>query len=201
MRSDIEGKILQLASVTVWNMMFLELCPGYSMQPHAAIEHIRQVHFDRNGNQVVSRVQAFFQQLMGAARPFSSHRDFPVSVCARFQDSLNPCLQTVYRRCFPQHSVVQLLNAAHQQKILQAMFQAAQQAKDDLHSVQRIAQEALGMSQAFHAGAVSGDTPPTAGVYPSQAKMTLTRYSSDGGSAAASSSGITEPEKVGIKLE
>jgi hypothetical protein len=40
MRSDIEGMILRLASATVWNTMFLELCPGYSMQPHAAIEHI-----------------------------------------------------------------------------------------------------------------------------------------------------------------
>jgi hypothetical protein len=114
MRSNIEGKILQLASATVWNTMFLELCPGYSMQLHAAIEHIRQVHFDRDGNQVISTVQAFCQQLMGAACPFSSHRDFPVSMCARFQDGLDPCLQTGYRRYFPQHSIVQSLNAAHQ---------------------------------------------------------------------------------------
>jgi hypothetical protein len=135
-------------------------------------------------------VQAFFQQLMGTACPFSSHRDFPMSMCARFQDGLDPHLQTGYHRYFPQHSVVQLLNAAHQRKTLQAMLQAAQQAEDDLHSVQRIMWEVLGMSQAFHAGAVLGGTPPTAGVYPSQAKKTLTPYSSDGSSAAASSSGF-----------
>jgi hypothetical protein len=169
--------------------MFLELCPGYSMQPNATIEHIRQVHFDCDGYQVISTVQAFFQQLMSTACPFSSHHDFPVSVCAQFQDGLNSCLQRGYRRYFPQHSIVQLLNAAHQQKTLQAMLQAAQQAKDNLHSVQHIVREVLGMSQAFHAGVVLGGTPPTAGVYPSQAKKMLTRYSLDGGSAAASSSG------------
>ncbi len=69
------------------------------------------------------------------------------------------------------------------------MLQAAQQAKDNLHSVHRVAREALGMSQAFHAGAVLGGTPPTAGVYLSQAEKKLTRYLSDGSSAAASSSG------------
>jgi hypothetical protein len=189
MRSDIEGKILRLASPTVWNTMFPELCPDYLMQPHAAIEHICQVHVNRDGNQVVSMVQAYFQQLMGAALPFSSNREFPVSLCACFQDGLDTCLQTRYHRYFPQHSIVQLLNAAHQQKTLQAMLQAAQQAKDNLLTVQRVAREALGMSQAFHAGTVLGGTPPTAGVYPSQAEKTLTRYSLDGGSAAASSSG------------
>ncbi len=125
-QSDIKGKILRLTSATVWNTMFLELCPGYSMQPHAAIDHIRQVHTDRDGNQVVSTVQAYFQQLMGAAHPFSSQRDFPVSLCACFQEGLDIYLQTGYRRYFPQHSVVQSLNAAHQQKTLQAMLQAAQ---------------------------------------------------------------------------
>jgi hypothetical protein len=60
MRSDNEGRIIRLASATVWHTMFLELRPGYSMQPHAAIEHICQVHTDRDGNQVVSTVQAYF---------------------------------------------------------------------------------------------------------------------------------------------
>ncbi len=146
MRLDIEARILQLAFSTVWNTLFLKLCPGYSSQPHAAIAHICQIHMDHDGNQVVSLVQACFQQLMGTARPFSSHRDFPMSVCARFQDGLDPCLQTGYHCYFPQHSVVQLLNTTHQQRTLQAMLQAAQQAKDDLHAVQHVRREAVEMS-------------------------------------------------------
>jgi hypothetical protein len=46
LQSAIEGKILRLAYATVCNTLFLELCPGYSNQPHAALDHIRQVHYD-----------------------------------------------------------------------------------------------------------------------------------------------------------
>jgi hypothetical protein len=134
---------------------------------------------DRDGNQVASTVQAYFQQLMGAARPFSSQRDFPMSVCAQFQEGLDPCLQTGFCWYFPQHNIVQLLNATHQRKTLQTMLQAAQQAEDDLHAIQRVAREAVGMSQAFHASATGG-IQTVAGAFPSQAETTLTRYSSDG---------------------
>jgi hypothetical protein len=104
-----------------------------------------------------------------------------VSLCTRFQDGLNTCLQTGYRQYFPQHSVVQSLNAAHQRKTLQAMLQAAQQAEDDLLAVQRIAREAMGLSQAFHAGAVAGGATQIVGAYPSQAEQTLRRYPQEGG--------------------
>jgi hypothetical protein len=105
MRSEIEAKILRLSFLTVCNALFLKLCPGYSSQPHAAIDHIRQIHTDRDGNQVASMGQAYFQQLMGAARPFSSQQDFPVSVCAKFQEGLDPRLQTGFWWYFPAHSI------------------------------------------------------------------------------------------------
>ena len=50
MRSDNEDRIVRLALATVWHTMFLKMCPGYSMQPHATIDHIRQVYTDRDGN-------------------------------------------------------------------------------------------------------------------------------------------------------
>ena len=81
LQSEIKGKILRLAYPTICNTLFLELCPGYSNQPHAVLDHIRQVHFNCNGNQVVSTVQVYFQQLMNALRLFSSQCEFPISVC------------------------------------------------------------------------------------------------------------------------
>ncbi len=60
LRSAIKGKILRLAYATICNTLFLELCPGYSNQPHAALDHIRQVHYDCNNNHVVSSIQAYF---------------------------------------------------------------------------------------------------------------------------------------------
>jgi hypothetical protein len=180
LQADIESRILRLAFATVCNTLFLELCPGYSNQLHATINHICQVYNNCNGNQVMSTVQAYFQQLMGAAHPFSSQRNFPISVCAKFQDGLDPRLQMGYQRYFPQHSMVQSLNATHQRKTLQAMLQAAQQAKDNLHTIQRVARKAVGLSQAFHASALGG-VPQGASAFPSQAEKTLVQYSPSGG--------------------
>ncbi len=66
LRAKIDSKFLRLAFATVCNTLLLELCPGYSDQPHAALDHICQVHVDREGNQVVSLFQSYFQQLMSA---------------------------------------------------------------------------------------------------------------------------------------
>ena len=169
LRAEINEKILRLAYRTVCHILFLELCPGYSSQPHAALDHICQVHTDRKGNQVVSSVQSYFQQLMSAARPFTIQRDFPIRVCSKFMEGLDNRLVTGFWRIFPSHSVVQPLNATHQRKTLQEMLQAAQQAEDNLVAVQRIAREAVGLSQAF----VAGGTNSGAAAFPSQAEKTL----------------------------
>jgi hypothetical protein len=65
------------------------------------------------------------------------------------------------------------------------MPQASQQAKDNLHTIQHVVGEVVGMSQAFYAGGTGG-LPTTAGVFPSQTKKTLSWYSSDGGSLVIS---------------
>jgi hypothetical protein len=200
LRSEIEGKILRLAYSTICNTLFLKLCPGFSSQPHAALDHIRQeVHHDRDGNQVVSTVQAYFQQLMNASRPFSSQCEFPISICQK--DGLDPHLITGFCRFFSNHSVVQSLSLMHQRKILQQMLSAAQQAEDKYASTQRIAREAIGMSQAFPVGATSGGSPHVP-AFPSQAETTLNRYaaggggySTDGGSRATDRSGGRGPPR------
>ena len=117
LRMEINQKILHLVLPMICNTLFTEFCPGHSSQPHAALGHICQIHTDAAGNQVVSTVQAYFQQLMSAVCPFSSQRTFPVSVCQRFMDGLNPCLLTVFCCCFPDHSVVQTLNGSHQRRM------------------------------------------------------------------------------------
>jgi hypothetical protein len=64
--------------------------------------------------------------------------------------------------------------------MLQKMLQAAQQAEDDYGSMQHIAHEAIGFSQAFIAGAVTGGSP-LAPAFPSQAETMLAHYSVGGG--------------------
>jgi hypothetical protein len=156
--------------------MFIKLCPGYSNQPHAALDHIHQVHSYRDGNAVSSSVQAYYQQLMSASCPFSSQQEYPISVCASFINGLDHCLLTGFCCNFPNHSVVQSLNAAHQRKVLQ--LQAAQQAEDDFLTITWISHEAVGLSQAFVAALPGGggNGTPTVGAYPSQAKTTMQCY-------------------------
>ena len=182
-RTEIQEKILRLASSSICHTMFTELCPGYSNQPHAALEHIRQVHTDKDGNPVSSSVQAYYQQLLNASRPFTSQREYPVSVCSRFVSGLDPRLLTAFRRNFPKHSDVQPLDAAHQRKVLQEMLKAAQSAEDDLIATQRIAREAVGLSQGFLANSQGGGglKSPAIGAYPSQAEDTMRRYAPGGG--------------------
>jgi hypothetical protein len=134
---EIYQKILHLASPTICNTLFLELCLEYSSQAHTALEHIRQIHTDAAGNQIVSTVQAYFQQLMSAACPFSSQWwSFTVSVCQWFMDGLDPRLLTGFCHCFTDHSVVQALNGSHQHRTLQLMLKAAQQAEENFTSMQ-----------------------------------------------------------------
>jgi hypothetical protein len=125
---------------------------------------------------------------MSAARPFTNQQDFPISACAKFMEGLDHRLIMGFRRFFPHHSVIQSLNTTHQRKILQEMLQASQQAEDDLVSVQHVAREAVGLSQAF----VTGGTSVGVAAFPSQAEKTLAQYSPGGGHSTDSSSKVPE---------
>jgi hypothetical protein len=100
-------------------------------------------------------------------------------------DGLDPRLLTGFCRCFPDHSIVQALDGSHQRRTLQLMLKAAQQAEDGFTLTQRIARNAIGLSQAFPAiGHATGSNQALA--LPSQAKTTLSWYSPQGGRSTES---------------
>ena len=53
---SIDGKIMKLAYPTVCKTLFTKLCPDYSAQPHAALNFIKQVSTDSNGNLVSASI-------------------------------------------------------------------------------------------------------------------------------------------------
>jgi hypothetical protein len=114
---------------------------------------------------------------MSAARPFTGEKVYPINMCAKFMEGMDPRLIAGFRRNFPTHHTVQALRADHQRKKLQEMLIADQRAKDDLASFQRATREALGLSQSF----VTKDEACGASAFPSQAETSLTKYSSTGG--------------------
>ena len=72
LRTVVNRKIIKLAYLTICKTLFTELCPDYSNQPHAALDLIKQVSFDRDGNQAVASVYAYHTILMNAARPLTT---------------------------------------------------------------------------------------------------------------------------------
>ena len=72
LRTVVDSKIMKLAYLTICKTLFTELFPDYSHQLHAALDLIKQVSFDCDGNQVVASVYAYHTRLMNAARPFTT---------------------------------------------------------------------------------------------------------------------------------
>jgi hypothetical protein len=165
--SKICSKIIMLATPLVLECLFNQLCPGYSKEPHAALEHIQQTYEDTVGNTIFQLVFDYYTQILGASCPFIDQDPLPVSICQVFIDGLDSWLIAGFYSHFPNHSVLQALTATHQRKTLEAMMQAAVKAETEYTNIRTIASKAMGRTpgQAFQAQ-----------VHVSQAERTLTQY-------------------------
>jgi hypothetical protein len=50
--AEISSKIIRLTTPLVLNSLFNQLCPGYSKEPHATLDHLQQTYDNANGNTV-----------------------------------------------------------------------------------------------------------------------------------------------------
>jgi hypothetical protein len=121
----ISMKIIHLATPSILDHLFIQLCPGYSKEPHAALDHIRQTYNDATGNTIFSPVFDYYTQILAASRPFINQEVLPVSICQAFMVGLDPRLLAGFHTHFPKYSKLQERTATHQRKILQDMLQAA----------------------------------------------------------------------------
>jgi len=94
--ADIDGKILKLAWHQLCASIFTEIFPGYSNQPQAALEHIKQSFLDSEGNLICTPVFAYYQQMMNAMRLFAGEVVFPKSVCNALIDGMDKCLMAIF---------------------------------------------------------------------------------------------------------
>jgi hypothetical protein len=56
---ELKSLVVRLASDTIHQTMFMELVPGYSIEPHNVLEHIWQCYVDANGNTVKLGAQVY----------------------------------------------------------------------------------------------------------------------------------------------
>ncbi len=166
----IQTKILKLGFKQICASIFQQLCPGYSDQPHAALEHIRQLAPGPDGQMVTASVIEYYQCMMNAARPFATKHTYAISVCDRFIEGLDRRLVPCFRCMYQAHSTFHNLNGAYQRAQLPIILTAAQAAEDEVKGVQEI-RGLLG--QGFYSNVIGND----ATAYPSQAEKTLSCYS------------------------
>jgi hypothetical protein len=85
----INAMILKLGFQQICASIFQQLCPGYSNQPHAAIEHIRQTAQGPDGQLVTALVIKYYQRMLNALRPFATEKTYAISVCNCFIQGLD----------------------------------------------------------------------------------------------------------------
>jgi len=183
-RDLLNTKILTLGFTQICAAMFKQLCPGYSDQPHAVIEHICQSAPGPDGQLVVATVHEYFQRLQNASRPFAARKTLPIDLCGRFIICLDRRLLPSFRRLYPNYADVHDLSSVAQRVKLPIILAAAQLAEDEVHQLQDIARSVTG-GQGFHIqvppGVPTVATPSyVIPAYPSQAERTLIKYEAPG---------------------
>jgi hypothetical protein len=170
----IQMMILKLGFKQICTSVFQQLCPGYSNQPHAALENIHQSAPGPDGQMVMASVIEYYQRMMNALKPFAAKGTYAVSVCNWFIQGLDCRLIPCFCRLYPMHSTIHNLNGMYQCQQLPIILAAAQAAKDKVKGMQDIARGLLG--QGFYTNVTGND----AAAYPSQAERTLSCYGNGG---------------------
>jgi hypothetical protein len=111
---EIDEKILKLVWHQLCASILNELCPGYSNQPQAALEHIKQSYINADGNNVCIPVFAYYQWMMNAMRPFAGKARFPKSVCNALIDGLDKCLTAIFCQNYAIHTILHDLHSSYQ---------------------------------------------------------------------------------------
>ena len=171
----IQAKILRLGFWQICASIFVQLCPGYSDQPHAVLEHIHQTSVGPDGQPVTTLVLEYYQRMLNASRPFAVQECYPISVCDRFIQGLDRTILPSFCKMYPNHSLVHDLSGSYQRRMMSVILSTVQAAEDECKQFQDIVRSMLA-SQGFFASALAG---AGAGIYASQAKQTLTKYSKD----------------------
>ena len=127
-RANIEHGILSLAFESITESAFISLAPNYTMQPHASIELIYQVHQSPDGKPLTRSVQEFHFLFLKACHPFAHLPIYPVNVCSKFVQQMDPQLRNLFMREYPTHSDIVPTDATTQRKTLRLMLVAAQSA-------------------------------------------------------------------------
>jgi hypothetical protein len=134
-KDQLINKLLLLGFDPICALVFAVLCPGYSYQPHAVLDHIRQASPGPNGQVIITSIHEFIQCIINASCPFAARKTLPISICDHIIHNLDRHIIPSFRKLYANHAVLHDLNGAYQRRKVQEIFAAAQQAEDKVHQV------------------------------------------------------------------
>jgi hypothetical protein len=111
--SKICSKIVMHETPSFLECPFNQVCQGYSREPHAALDHIRQTYKDAEGNTIFQLGFDYYTQILGTSCPFIDQDPLPISIFQVFIDRLNSHLIAGFCSHFPNYSVSQALTATY----------------------------------------------------------------------------------------
>jgi hypothetical protein len=117
-RETIHAKILCLGFKQICALIFVQLCPGDSDQPHAILEHSCQTSTDSDGQPVTATVIKYYQRMLDAAHPFATQARYAIRVCNCFIQGLDKTLLTSFQKMYPHHSTIHDLLGSYQRCML-----------------------------------------------------------------------------------
>jgi hypothetical protein len=128
----------------------------------------------------------------------------PISICNHIIRNLDCHIIPFFRKLYDNHEMSHDLDSPYQRRKVQEILAAAQQAEDEVHQVQDIAQGITGQSFhmfALHPGAPTMDTPamPIVGAYTSQAEHTLAKYQGNQGSLPGDATSYNPSQRHPLK--
>jgi hypothetical protein len=148
----------------------MQLCPSYSNQPHAVLEHICQTSIGPNGQLVTATVIKYYQRMINTVRPFATQQKYVISICERFIQDLEKKLLHSFKGLYTNHSTIHNLDGSYQRRTLPTILAAVQATEINWNQIQEIARGML-VSQGFFVKA-----PGNAGAYASQSENMLGHY-------------------------
>jgi hypothetical protein len=165
--SGVYGKLksmaVRLASNTIYNILFMVLVLGYSIEPQHNLDHIWQSYADADGKTVELSAQIHYTSFMNTIHSFYDLEEYLINLARVFQDHIDPSMQKSFHAHYSNFGATSLRAAITQHSILTEMLNALIKAKNNLTNIQDI----------VHVEQCGGEQFATFQAMPSVAEKTL----------------------------
>ena len=113
-KDQLVNKLLLLGFDAICALVFAILCPGYSDQLHAILDHICQASPSPDSQIIVASMHEFIQHIINASHPFAAQKTLPISICNHIICNLDRRIIPSFRKLYPDHATPHDLDSAIQ---------------------------------------------------------------------------------------